>query len=527
MDARTRWARARLEKGVCPACGYQTAGLAGVATCPECGDDWTRWTGEPRSRTPDPGSRRAGLIATILAFVLIIVVAVLQQTSESAAAKAAGSPPAAEQAKQDAEGTSAQFETIAKAGVKYFFFSRGQARDDTQSRRLADSIVSFLDREAETDSDRLRVAIVAGEILDKEAALGRLVALLQDRQPDPSLKDDAAAVTAVLYDRSTVEQRDALAKRYGWFGRLAATHGLSENDPRRDQVVGGGATLAAMLFLVAALAVAVGIASLVLFITGIVLAASGSLRPHFDRPAPGGSVAAETVVVFVTCFIALKLLTGVVERVSGSALTAVIFAMVLQWSLIAVLFWPVARGVRARETMRLWGLKADRGVLREVALGVVGYVALLPLVVGGAAVSYALMAAYQRIRAGMGYHEAPVPNNPILEIVSGKASPWLVLLLGLLASLWAPLVEEAIFRGALYRQLRSWWHWLPAGLVTALCFGLMHGYPLLLLGPVIALGFGFALLREWRGSVIASMTAHCVHNTLVITLLLTVMRLIG
>src|SRR5262249_2437749 len=110
-------------------------------------------------------------------------------------------------------------------------------------------------------------------------------------------------------------------------------------------------------------------------------------------------------------------------------------------------------------------------------------------------------------------------------ILSGKNS-WVIILLGLLASLWAPLVEESIFRGAMYRQLRGWWHWAPAGIVTAILFGVMHGYPLLMLGPVISLGFGFALLRGWGGSLIAAMTAHCLHNTAVICMVLGAMRLI-
>jgi membrane protease YdiL (CAAX protease family) len=30
------------------------------------------------------------------------------------------------------------------------------------------------------------------------------------------------------------------------------------------------------------------------------------------------------------------------------------------------------------------------------------------------------------------------------------------------------------------------------------------------------LAFGFALIREWRGSLIASMTAHAVHNGILV-----------
>ena len=45
----------------------------------------------------------------------------------------------------------------------------------------------------------------------------------------------------------------------------------------------------------------------------------------------------------------------------------------------------------------------------------------------------------------------------------------------------------------------------------------MHGYEFVMLLPVMSLGFGFALMREWRGSLIASMTAHLLHNGTALT----------
>src|SRR5205085_634862 len=84
----------------------------------------------------------------------------------------------------------------------------------------------------------------------------------------------------------------------------------------------------------------------------------------------------------------------------------------------------------------------------------------------GAVVSVTLMLLYQLLRLMMGLPEPAVPENPIIDILAGKTAPWLIILLMLLASLWAPLVEESVFRGALYRQLRSRWHWFPAALVS-------------------------------------------------------------
>src|SRR5690606_29996741 len=145
----------------------------------------------------------------------------------------------------------------------------------------------------------------------------------------------------------------------------------------------------------------------------------------------------------------------------------------------------------------------------------------------GILITLGLVFLEQVIRFVAGAGERAMPQNPVIDMVFGSSDPWKIVLFFLLASLWAPLVEEAVFRGALYRHLRSRWAWPLAAAVTALAFGFMHGYPVLLLGPVISLGFGFALLREWRGSIISSMTAHCIHNAGVLMILLTVLGLIG
>ena len=53
----------------------------------------------------------------------------------------------------------------------------------------------------------------------------------------------------------------------------------------------------------------------------------------------------------------------------------------------------------------------------------------------------------------------------------------------------------------------------------------MHGYELVLLGPVIALGFTFAFMREWRGSLGGAIVIHVLHNASVLALLISMTRL--
>jgi membrane protease YdiL (CAAX protease family) len=115
--------------------------------------------------------------------------------------------------------------------------------------------------------------------------------------------------------------------------------------------------------------------------------------------------------------------------------------------------------------------------------------------------------------------------NPIFEMVAG-GDIFIIMLLFVLATTWAPIVEESIFRGALYRHLRGRLHWVAAGLLSGVLFAFMHDYGPLMVAPLIALGFMFAFMREWRGSIIAPMTAHFIHNFTLMAFMITFVQLI-
>ena len=47
-----------------------------------------------------------------------------------------------------------------------------------------------------------------------------------------------------------------------------------------------------------------------------------------------------------------------------------------------------------------------------------------------------------------------------------------------------------------------------------------------MVAPLISLGFMFAFMREWRGSLIAPITAHFIHNFSLITFMIIFVQLI-
>ena len=94
------------------------------------------------------------------------------------------------------------------------------------------------------------------------------------------------------------------------------------------------------------------------------------------------------------------------------------------------------------------------------------------------------------------------------------------------ASFVAPLVEETMFRGVLYRHLRdATWRWPPlvsialaAGL-NSFIFAAIHPQGLMAVPLLTALALGFSMARQWRGSLMAPMMMHAMHNGMVTSLL--------
>jgi membrane protease YdiL (CAAX protease family) len=101
------------------------------------------------------------------------------------------------------------------------------------------------------------------------------------------------------------------------------------------------------------------------------------------------------------------------------------------------------------------------------------------------------------------------PKQPD-QIPSCVAGGWLAAL-GPVVILVAPLGEETVFRGFLYRGLRRRFTVWPAAMLSGALFGAIHVYPLLML-PLASVGVGLALIYERRQSLLASMTAHAVFN---------------
>jgi len=111
--------------------------------------------------------------------------------------------------------------------------------------------------------------------------------------------------------------------------------------------------------------------------------------------------------------------------------------------------------------------------------------------------------------------EAPVPVQAGLQYLANgnpaRLGFWFVVLT---VGVGAPLAEEIVFRGYLQGALQQVMPAWPAIGIAAAAFGAVHGVPYAL--PIGLLGCLFGWLRARNGSLLPSMLAHAVHNSLIV-----------
>ncbi len=393
-----------------------------------------------------------------------------------------------------------------------------------------------LDRFGATEADRLRAAVVAGEIKGDEEAAERLETLASGPGVSGAIAEDARDLLPIYASGTTeespgrtlvsAEAASRLREHHGYYADVALTRGLPDDHPDRAPLLSGGVALVAIAL--GAFAV-IGLALLaggVLLIVWIVQASRGKMRPRMPRPEPGGSVFLEVYVLFVGGFLLLKLVMGALHDMLPGAAWLGALGIALQWSLLAVVLWPRIRGMNADGLSRAMGWHAGSGFWREVGFGVLGYLAGLPVYLLGIGLTFVAMLIATAVRAMMAEGAPPLPNQNLFDIIGGSSPIELVLFLSL-AVLWAPLCEESVFRGALYRHFRGKAGIVVAAVGSAALFGFMHGYGPLFVFPLIALGSVFAVMREWRGSLVAPITAHMLHNGTVTVMLLVAIRFLA
>jgi hypothetical protein len=104
--------------------------------------------------------------------------------------------------------------------------------------------------------------------------------------------------------------------------------------------------------------------------------------------------------------------------------------------------------------------------------------------------------------------------------------PWGLVTASLLGTVvFAPVLEEIVFRGLLYATLRRRLGWPLAALLSAAVFAAAHGYGVAGFGSVFASGLMWAVAYEKTGSLLPGMAAHAANNVSAACAVLALLRL--
>lgn len=408
----------------------------------------------------------------------------------------------------------------------------------------AQEAIKDLDRIAISRTDRVRLAILAAEVLGPAEAVRRLEAIEGELLAGGDLANEvywlkswytaqARWVTdfkdwdermQAEYENARrkrikwvespppkkpdpigVDVQVSLESRHGWFGELAASYGRHASDATRWNVIRNGAVLMSrdrLLNIGGVLSLLVGIGLCVWFWRRDT---DGELMLDSVQSAVPRTLYAEMFAFFLLCFLVFVVLG--VMFVGETSIWTAIAPELLIWAVSLSMFWPLLRGVSWSEFRSDVGWNRGEGLAKEIKLGVFVFLAERPLIVLLSIAIAAASAAFKSQESAVGVaSEFPAFESPL-------SNSWMMLVFGAVSSmLWAPFVEETLVRGALHRAMPDRWGMFVRVGISSVIFGMIHPYSIDGMLMVGVGGFVYGTIREWRGSLIAPMTAHCLHN---------------
>jgi membrane protease YdiL (CAAX protease family) len=377
---------------------------------------------------------------------------------------------------------------------------------------------------------RLRYAIVTGELAGPRQALQHLRRLGHQRSDGTlTASEDSLELAHLLvrlytdYEKGpenlvlSDEEQELLRGRLGWFGELALAPEGGPHPEMRERVLAAARRAALAQVGVAFIGLAGAFFGLGLLLFGLLLLYVGRLRTGLVVTGQGG-IYAETFALYLVLFQAMVYASRWLP--SGGDFRFALTGLVMLASLGA-LGWPVLRGVPWQQVRSDLGLWLGRRPALEPLAGLGCYLAALPLVLAGLLITFGLMQGQRRFGLKLD------PSHPIVGVAL-RADVWTWVQVAILAAVLAPLVEEIMFRGALYRHLReataSRFHpalsALLSALASSLVFAAIHPQGVLGIPVLMALAVAFALAREWRDTLVPAMLAHAINNATITFMLI-------
>jgi membrane protease YdiL (CAAX protease family) len=328
--------------------------------------------------------------------------------------------------------------------------------------------------------------------------------------------------------RAIAEDRcEAVERALGPTGRMLVAEALGRTD-ELAKLEASGATALAAIVLVGLVALLLGLAGLAMLAVFVVLAALGRTKGVPPVPGDRNHVYAEMFAVWLVLYVGLGrawdlLAPQLVARGAPVPTADVDLLISVLCAVVAGalgMCWGAQRGLGWR------GVREGLGLVRPSAMDVVWGVATwsmgIVLLAGGLGIAMLLAALL-----GDGNVR---PTHPVQQMIEDSGTTGLLLTYAL-ACVCAPVFEEVFFRGALYRNLRTGlgrWGALGAPVAAAVLssalFAAIHPQGLIFVPVLGSLALAFCIMREWRGTINASIVAHAINNGVVLSLNVVLLR---
>ena len=247
---------------------------------------------------------------------------------------------------------------------------------------------------------------------------------------------------------------ESLKDSLGWFGKLVEADEqqreiMESSSARKVFIVGG-------IMLGIAFAATLGLVGLIIL---LVKTFCGSLNSGLVSGVPQHGIYAEVFALWLIYFIVLMSVAGILSKTfaEDNATLAMGLSLLAFFTSLTVLFWARVRGISWNQIRTDIGWTRGGGFFKETLWGFAGYAMMLPILGIGVILVLILVLIQTLFTGGIGsdpFAGTSGGAHPIvLDIANGG---WQVrILLVLLAAVAAPIIEETMFRGVLYRHLRT------------------------------------------------------------------------
>lgn len=160
--------------------------------------------------------------------------------------------------------------------------------------------------------------------------------------------------------------------------------------------------------------------------------------------------------------------------------------------------------VKYKKNIQELGLNAS-SFFKNILSGITAYIFMLPVLLVILIFSIWILNVF-------GYTPPP---QPVFEIFMEEKKSSVLLFLTVFVSVLGPIVEEVFFRGFMYSAVRKHTGVLAAAFLSGAIFSMLHTNIVGFL-PIMALGVLLAYLYETTGSLVASISVHILHNSIIV-----------